>query len=102
MPAIAAPSSALHGQPRLSEATLAELRPGALVPAYDRSRVETGIVHLGSSSLRYLHRLFDPASGREYARLSQFGVQLDLDARRPAPFAEELRTRAAQMLIAVG
>jgi fructuronate reductase len=55
MPAIAAPSSALHGQPRLSEATLAELRPGALVPAYDRSRVQTGIVHLGLGAFARAH-----------------------------------------------
>lgn len=66
----------------------------------DAYRVDTGIVHLGSSSLRYLHRLFDPKSGREYARLSQFGVQLDLDARRPTAFPEDLRARAAQMLVA--
>jgi len=62
--------------------------------------VETGIAHLGSSSIRLLHRMSDPRSGAEFARLGQFGVQLDLDARRPAPLPEEIRARAALLLLA--
>jgi hypothetical protein len=41
--------------------------------------VETGIVHLGNSSIRFMHRMRDPIDGSEFARLGQFGVQLDLD-----------------------
>jgi acyl-CoA thioesterase FadM len=63
--------------------------------------VETGIVHLGNSSVRFLHRMSDPRSGEEFARLGQFGVQLDLDARRPAALPEELRARAARILVPV-
>ena len=63
--------------------------------------VETGIAHLGSSSIRLLHRMSDPRSGTEFARLGQFGVQLDLDARRPSPLPEEIRTRAAALLLPV-
>jgi len=63
--------------------------------------VETGILHLGNSSVRFLHRMSDPKSGEELARLGQFGVQLDLDARRPAALPEELRTRAARILVPV-
>jgi acyl-CoA thioesterase FadM len=63
--------------------------------------VETGIVHLGTSSLRFVHRMSDPLSGVEFARLGQFGVQLDLDARRPAPFPEALRSAAARLLVPV-
>ena len=62
--------------------------------------VETGIAHLGSSSIRFLHRMSDPRSGAEFARLGQFGVQLDLDARRPAPLPDEIRARAAPLLLA--
>jgi acyl-CoA thioesterase FadM len=62
--------------------------------------VETGIAHLGSSSIRLLHRMSDPRSGAEFARLGQFGVQLDLDTRRPAPLPEEIRARAAPLLLA--
>ena len=61
--------------------------------------VETGIVHLGTSSLRLMHRMCDPRSGGEFARLSQFGVQLDLDARRPTAFPEALRSAAARLLV---
>lgn len=63
--------------------------------------VETGIAHLGNSSIRFLHRMSDPRSGAEFARLGQFGVQLDLDARRPAPLAEPIRTAAARLLLPV-
>lgn len=61
--------------------------------------VETGIAHLGRSSVRFLHRMTDPRSGRELARLGQFGVQLDLDARRPAPLPEKLRAAAQRLLL---
>jgi acyl-CoA thioesterase FadM len=61
--------------------------------------VETAIVHLGNSSIRFLHRMYDPADGREFARLGQFGVQLDLDTRRPAGLPEPLRSAAARLLV---
>jgi acyl-CoA thioester hydrolase len=61
--------------------------------------VETGIMHLGNSSLRFLHRMCDPADGREFARMGQFGVQLDLDTRRPAALPETLRAAAARLLV---
>jgi acyl-CoA thioesterase FadM len=61
--------------------------------------VETGIAHLGSSSIRFVHRMCDPGTGSEYARMGQFGVQLDLDARRPAALPERLRAAAAQLLV---
>ena len=64
--------------------------------------VETGIVHLGNSSIRFVHRMSDPTTGAEYARLGQFGVQLDLDTRRPAALPEELRAAAARLLVPVG
>jgi acyl-CoA thioesterase FadM len=64
--------------------------------------VETGIVHLGNSSIRFVHRMCDPADGSEFARLGQFGVQLDLDTRRPAALPEALRAAAARLLIPVG
>jgi acyl-CoA thioesterase FadM len=63
--------------------------------------VETGIAHLGSSSIRFLHRMTDPRTGNEFARLGQFGVQLDLDARRPAPLPEEIRAAAQRLLLPV-
>ena len=63
--------------------------------------VKTGIAHLGSSSIRFIHHMSDPANGTEYARLGQFGVQLDLDTRRPAALPERLRAAATRMLVPV-
>lgn len=65
----------------------------------DPYRVDTGIAHLGSSSIRFFHRMTDPRTGTELARLSQFGVQLDLDARRPASLLEQIRAGAAPLLL---
>jgi acyl-CoA thioesterase FadM len=63
--------------------------------------VDTGIVHLGNSSIRFVHRMYDPATEAEFARLGQFGVQLDLDARRPVALPEALRAAAAKRLVRV-
>jgi len=64
--------------------------------------VETGIAHLGNSSIRFVHRMCDPADGSEFARLGQFGVQLDLDTRRPAALPEALRAAAQRLLLPLG
>jgi acyl-CoA thioesterase FadM len=63
--------------------------------------VTTGIAHLGNSSLRMIHCLTDPRTGAEIARLSQYGVNLDLDARRPARWPDEIREKAAALVIPV-
>jgi acyl-CoA thioesterase FadM len=63
--------------------------------------VETGLVHLGNSSIRFVHRMCDPVTGSEFARLGQFGVLLDLDVRRPSPLPEVLRLAAARLLVPV-
>jgi acyl-CoA thioesterase FadM len=63
--------------------------------------VQTGIAHLGNSSVRFIHRMTNPATGREIARLGQYGVNLDLDARRPAKIPDELRERAAVLTVPV-
>jgi acyl-CoA thioesterase FadM len=63
--------------------------------------IETGIGHLGNSSLRMIHRMIDPRSGAEIARLGQYGVNLDLDSRRPARWPDEVRGRAAALVVPV-
>jgi acyl-CoA thioesterase FadM len=64
--------------------------------------VETGIAHFGNSSVRYIHRMIDPGSGAEVARLSQYAVNLDLDARRPALWPDDIRARGTAAAIPVG
>ncbi|MFZ2004615.1 MAG: thioesterase family protein [Stellaceae bacterium] len=68
----------------------------------DRYETRTGIAHLGNSSLRFLHVMSDANTGREVARLGQFGVTLDLDKRRPAALAPELRGRAERLVLPTG
>jgi acyl-CoA thioesterase FadM len=63
--------------------------------------VETGIAHLGNSSLRMIHCMTDSTTGAEFARLSQYGVNLDLDARRPARWPEDIRQRAQALVVPV-
>ena len=63
--------------------------------------IETGIAHLGNSSLRLVHRLCHAQSGQEIGRLGQYGVNLDLEARRPAKFPDDIRARAAALVVPV-
>jgi len=65
----------------------------------DPVRVESGLMQIGSSSIRILHRLSDPRTGRRIATARQSGVHFDLDARRSGPSAAELRAKAAERLI---
>ncbi|HEU0156010.1 MAG TPA: thioesterase family protein, partial [Stellaceae bacterium] len=78
------------------------LRLAAAPRRSDAYLVETGIAHLGGSSIRFVHRMSDPRTGAELARLDQFGVQLNLDARRPAPLPPDFRTAAAKLMLSLG
>lgn len=70
-----------------------ELHPGDLVT------VRTGLLHLGSSSIRIFHRMLNDRTGEVVATLDQFGVHLDVEARRPAPIPDALRERAKAILV---
>jgi acyl-CoA thioesterase FadM len=67
--------------------------------AGDPVHVRTGLLHLGSSSIRVFHRMFNGRTGAPVASLDQFGVHLDVDARRPTPMPDALRERARAILI---
>jgi acyl-CoA thioesterase FadM len=64
--------------------------------------VETGIAHFGGSSIRLVHVMTDPRDGREVARMSQYAVNLDLDARRPAKWPDDIRARALPLVVPAG
>jgi acyl-CoA thioester hydrolase len=74
---------------------LGDLRAG------DPVLVRTGLLHVGTSSLRVFHRMSNPRTGQLVATLDQLGVHLDMDARRPAPLPPELKTRALALRVAV-
>ena len=44
----------------------------------------------------------NPRDGSEIARLGQYGVNLDLDARRPARWSDDVRDRATKLVVPVG
>jgi acyl-CoA thioester hydrolase len=68
------------------------LRPG------DAIRVQSALVHVGSSSLRLFHLMTQARTGEGLATLEQFGVHLDRKTRRPAPLPETLRAKALALL----
>jgi len=61
--------------------------------------IRSCIAQLGNSSVRFVHVMTDPRTGEEIGRLGQFGVQLDLDKRRPAGLAPDLRERAQRLVV---
>jgi acyl-CoA thioesterase FadM len=64
----------------------------------DTIDVSTAVAHLGTSSLRFVHRMTGPG-GREIATMVQSGVHLDMDARRSTAMPESLRASIAKLLI---
>jgi acyl-CoA thioesterase FadM len=74
-----------------------DLRLTGVAKVGDRIDVETGIAHLGNTSLAYLHRMRG-GDGREIASMLQTGVQLDLDARRPAALPPSIREAVSKLL----
>ena len=68
------------------------------MPRTDQLR--SGLLHVGNSSIRILHVMTDERSGERVSTLEQSGVQLDLEARRPAALAPALRERALKLLVA--
>ncbi|MFL5265731.1 MAG: thioesterase family protein [Stellaceae bacterium] len=97
--AIGATASYMQSERRVYSTFELALRVTASPRLGDPILVETGILHLGNSSIRFMHRMCDPATGAEFARLGQFGVQLDLDARRPVALPAGVRSAAARHLV---
>ncbi len=72
---------------------MGELRAG------DSVAVKTGLLHLGNSSMRVLHKMVNARTGALVATLHQLGVHLDTEARRPTPLPDALRERAKALLV---
>jgi acyl-CoA thioester hydrolase len=76
-----------------------QLEVGDPLRAGDLVRVRSGVLHVGSSSLRLLHVMTREPGGAVVASLEQSGVHFDQDARRPAPLPDALRDRARALLV---
>ena len=61
--------------------------------------VTSGLLQLGTSSVRMIHRLSDARSERRVATLRQSGVHFDLEARRSTAIPAELRAKAATVVL---
>jgi acyl-CoA thioesterase FadM len=85
-------------QPRRGFSTFElSLRLTGTIPGDAPYAIRSGIAYLGSSSMRILHRLTH--GDKEIATLGQFGVNLDLDARRPAQWPDDVRGKATKLKI---
>ena len=100
--AIGMDAEGMHQQRRGFSTFELMLRTTTPLPLDSPYLVETGIAHLGNTSLRMIHRMTDPRTGAEVARVSQYGVNLDLDARRPARWPDDVRAKAEALLVPVG
>jgi acyl-CoA thioester hydrolase len=69
------------------------------VRAGDPLLVRSALTHVGNSSMRILHAMTNLRTGDRVSTLEQSGVHLDLDARRPAPLPDDLRTQALKLLV---
>jgi acyl-CoA thioester hydrolase len=67
--------------------------------AGDALVVSSGLLQLGSSSVRMIHRLSDARTGRRVALQRQAGVHFDLEARRSTPIPAELRAKAESFVL---
>ena len=67
--------------------------------AGDALVVTSGLMQLGTSSVRMVHRVSDARSGRRVATLRQSGVHFDLEARRSTPVPDDLRAKTASLVL---
>jgi acyl-CoA thioesterase FadM len=108
---------------RFSQACMQAMARTGLTPAYNRDNrrgmstfeldvrylkeldggdsviVESAVTDLGRSSIRYVHRMINQNTGDVVATMSQYGAFLDMDARKSTPMPDEIRDKAATMLV---
>jgi len=61
----------------------------------------SGLVEQGASRHRYLHKLYDAASGEIVAVADTMGINIDKATRRPTPWPAEVVAKSTARLIAV-
>lgn len=59
--------------------------------------VTTELLSLGSSSARFLHRMYDSETSEEVATTELVGVYFDIAARKSAPLPDVVREKAATL-----
>jgi acyl-CoA thioester hydrolase len=61
--------------------------------------VTSELLKLGTSSVRFLHRMFDSETNEVVATTELVGVYFDIEARRPASLPDFVRDRAADLVL---
>ncbi len=79
------------------EVTLRLEGPGPV--AGDALAVTSGLLQLGNSSVRMIHRVSEAKTGKRVATLRQSGVHFDLEARRSTPIPADLKAKAASVVL---
>lgn len=87
----------MHANRRGFSTFLLDIELTAAARLGERLDVHTAAAHLGNTSFSYAHRMTN-ADGRPIASMLQAGVLLDLDARRPTPLPEAIRSAITQEL----
>jgi acyl-CoA thioesterase FadM len=67
--------------------------------AGDLLLVRSAVAQMGGSSIRIVHRMSEARSDAPVAVFHQSGVHFDLEARRSAPWPEELREKGRAMAV---
>jgi acyl-CoA thioesterase FadM len=67
--------------------------------AGDMIIVKSALASVGNTSFRLVHKMYNARTGALAASMSQFGVHLDLEARRPTPLPPDLKARAEAMRV---
>jgi acyl-CoA thioester hydrolase len=67
--------------------------------AGDALTVTSGLLQLGNSSVRMIHRVSEANTGRRVATLRQSGVHFDLESRRSMPIPSDLRAKAESLVL---
>lgn len=87
----------MHANRRGFSTFLLDIELSAPAKLGERVDVHTAAAHLGNTSFSYAHRMTG-ADGRAIASMVQAGVLLDLDARRPTPIPDDIRSAVAAEL----
>ncbi len=64
--------------------------------AGDPIRIKSAVTDVGTSSFRIVHKMWNMRTGDLAAQMSQYAVNLDLDARRPTPLPDNIRQLALE------
>ena len=69
----------------------------AEVAAGDLLYIKTGVLEVGSKTLRFIHTMYDAATHKEVATSELFGIHLDRAKRKGCEFPERIRSKCEEM-----